>query len=274
MRIPLSMYRRIWKYARIKVGDKLGLPVPPSYTMKTEWIKQFDRNPMFVTLADKVEAKRHVAKLIGEEYLIPTIGVYKSADEIDFAKLPQKFVLKTNNASGTNIICTDKASLDVANTRRLLDKWVKNRNFGWKEREWHYPLIEPRILCEEFVNDSHGELRDFKFFCFNGKPHYVQVDIDRYKKTKSRAIFDVSWNRQKMRLSALDYHGDIPKPENYGKMVELASILSAGFKSVRVDFYNVDGKIYFGEFTFFAGDMIFTPSKYDEVWGRLIDLSK
>ena len=204
LRIPLSMFRRLWKYARIRFGDCLGLPVPQTYTMKTEWIKQFDRNPMFVTLADKVEVKNYVAGLIGDKYLIPTVGVYKSVSEIDFKKLPDRFVLKTNNASGTNIICTDKVLLDIPNTMRLLDKWVKNRSFGWKEREWHYPLIKPRILCEEFMEDSSGNLLDYKFFCFNGNPTFVKVHID-VGKAKSIAIFDINWNRQNMKLRFPNY---------------------------------------------------------------------
>ena len=272
--LPLNMFKRLYVYLRVVMCRKFGWKVPDSYAMKVEWIKLYDRNPMYVQLADKVKVKEYVKELVGEEYLIKTLGVYKSAEDIDFNKLPDRFVLKTNNASGTNIICRDKSKLDISAARTKLQKWVEDRSFGWKAGEWHYRLIEPRILCEEFVNDKNGELRDYKFFCFNGVPRFVWVDIDRYKPDKSRAIFDAEWNRQNMTLATPDYKGDVKKPENYDLMLKIAAKLSQGLKLVRVDLYNVDGKILFGEMTFFSGDMFFRPRKFDKVWGSLIDIEK
>lgn len=267
----LNLSRRAYRYCRIRIGEKLGLPVPKTYSMRIEWIKQFDKNPKMVTCADKVEAKDYVRNIIGDEYLIPTLGVYNSADEIDFEKLPEKFVLKTNNSSSTNIIVKDKSKLDIPLAKKQLDKWLKTplkKIYG----EWHYPLIKPKILCEEFIGSTTKGLDDYKFFCFNGKVNYGWIDVGRYTEHKARAIFDRNWNRVPMTLFTRDYKGDAPKPKNYDKMVEIAESLSKEFKLVRVDFYNIDGKIYFGEMTFFSGDMFFNPRKYDRIWGEKISL--
>ena len=241
--------------------------------MKLEWLKYFGRDPRYVEFADKIAVRDYVARTIGAEYLIPEIGHYRSASEIDFDSLPEKFVLKTNNASGTNIICKDKATLDVQAAREKLNRWL-SRTFGRREGEWHYGQIRPGILCEAFINDRNGELRDYKFFCFNGVPKYVWVDFDRYGANKARSIRDISWNKVPLRLTALDYKGEVPKPPNYEKMVEIAQKLAGDLKSVRVDLYNVDGKIYFGEMTFFSGDLYFRPRKYNRIWGQQLDLGR
>lgn len=245
-RMPLNFLRRFYRRYRILIGEKLRLPVPREFTMKLEWLKYFDKNPLMPIYADKVAVKDYVVKEIGEQYIIKTLGVYTSASEIDFDKLPKRFVLKTNNASGTNIIVKDKSMLDIARTRQKLDTWLKNRSFGKREHEWQYLQIDPKILCEEFIESDEDGLSDYKFFCFNGKVAFVWKDIGRYTKHKARAIFDSGWNRMPMTLFTANYKGDIPKPANYDKMIELAEKLSKPFKEVRVDFYNVDGKIYFG----------------------------
>ena len=272
VRAPLNFLRRKCRRWRILIGEKLGLPVPDEFTMKLEWIKYFDRNPLMVTCADKVLVKDYVAKIIGDEYVIKTLGVFDRAEEIDFDVLPGKFLLKTNNASGTNIIVKDKSKLDIPRTREKLNRWIENRSFGKKENEWQYLAIEPKILIEEFVESPDGDLRDYKFFCFNGTPRYAWCDVDRHGENKSRAIFDIAWSRLPMRLFTRDYGGDVLKPENYEKMVELAEKLSKPFKQVRVDFYNVGGKILFGEMTFFSGDLLFRPRKWNKIWGKQLKL--
>lgn len=272
VRVPLNLLRRTYRHWRIVLGEKLGLPVPEEFTMKLEWIKCFDKNPLMVVCADKVKVKDYVAPIIGEEYLIKTLGVYDSTDEIDFQKLPEKFVLKTNNASGTNLIVPDAQKLDKDNARRTLDKWIKNRSFGKKEHEWQYLAIEPKILAEEYIETPDGDLPDYKFFCFNGKVRYAWQDVGRYTKNKARAIFDAEWNRLPLTLFTRNYKGEVPKPQGYEKMVEMAEKLSKPFKQVRVDFYNISGKIYFGEMTFFSGDLIFRPRKWNKIWGRQLNL--
>ncbi|MBO6101758.1 MAG: hypothetical protein J6P03_00705 [Opitutales bacterium] len=268
---PLNIARRFCRKYRIILGEKIGLPVPREFTMKLEWLKHFDKNPLMPEYADKVEVKRHMSKIIGDEFLIKTLGVYDKASEIDFDKLPNKFVLKTNNASGTNIIVADKSKLDIDSAREKLDLWLKQK-FGEKEHEWQYLQIKPKILCEEFIETEDGELSDFKFFCLNGKVRFAWKDIGRFTKNKARAIFDAGWNRIPMTLFTRNYEGDVPKPKNYEKMVEIAEKISQPFKEVRVDLYNVDGKIYFGETTFFSGDLFFRPRKYNKIWGDMLDL--
>lgn len=270
IRAPYAQLEIWYRHYRIVFGEKLGIPVPNSFVMKNEWLKTFERNPLIVSCSDKVLAKDYVRSKIGGEYIIPTIAVYGSADEIDFDKLPNKFVAKTNNSSGTNIICTDKSHADLASIRLKLDVWMKTRlNYGKRHYIWFYSKIVPKILIEEFIeSDTDDGLRDYKFWCFNGKPTYVWVDIDRYGKNKSRSIRNIDWSELPMSLSTPRYLGDLKKPENYDLMVELARKLSADFKLVRVDLYNVKGKIYFGELTFASGDLIFNPPVYDRIWGE------
>ena len=267
---PLNMIRRYGRKWRVIIGEKLGLPVPNTFTMKLEWIKHFDKNPLMVNCADKVLVKDYVANIIGNEYIIKTLGVYDDANDIDFDALPNKFVLKTNNASGTNIIVSDKSKIDIKAIRKKLNYWLSQK-FGKKESEWQYLAIQPKILIEEFIEapTSNG-LDDYKIFCMNGIARYAWIDVGRYTKHKARAIFDVEWNRIPMILFTRNYKGDVEKPKNYEKMVELAEKLSKPFKQVRVDFYNIDGKIYFGEMTFFSGDLIFRPRKYNNIWGSFL----
>lgn len=269
---PLNLLRRKGRKWRILIGNALGLPVPDDFTMKLEWIKYFDKNPLMVACADKVKVKEYVANLIGDEYIIKTLGVYDNADEIDFSKLPNKCVIKTNNASGTNIIIKDKSICDISAIKEQLNKWIQDKSFGKKEGEWQYLAITPKILVEEFIECDKDDLNDYKFFCMNGVARYVQCDLDRHSKKKSRAIYDINWNRIPLILFTRNYKGDLEKPENYEKMVTLAEQLSKPFKQVRVDFYNVNGKIYFGEMTFFSGDLLFRPRKWNKIWGRKIKL--
>lgn len=274
LRAPINLVRRLYRRYRILCGEKLGLNVPQEFTFKLEWLKYFDKNPLMVTCADKIKVKDYVAGIIGDEYIIKTLYTYDNADDIDFDKLPSRFVLKTNNASSTNIIVDDKSRIDEFRIRKQLNKWLKCRTFGKREHEWQYLAIDPKILCEEFIESSDGDLSDFKIFCLNGVARFVWKDIGRYTDHKARAIFDIDWNRLDMTLFTRNYDGEVVKPKNYEKMVRLAELLSKPFKEVRVDFYNIDGKIYFGEMTFFSGDLIFRPRKYDKIWGAYLDLSK
>lgn len=274
-RAPVNHLRRIYRRYRVLWGEKMGLSVPQDFTLKLEWLKYFDRNPLMVTCADKIKVKDYVAEIIGDEYITKTLQVYDNANDIDFGELPSKFVLKTNNASSTNIIIKDKSKIDIPQIRKKLNKWLACRTFGKKEHEWHYLRIKPKILCEEFIDTPNGDdLSDFKIFCLNGIARFVWKDIGRYTTNKSRAIFDINWKRIDMTLFTKNYDGEVPKPKNYEKMVKLAEKLSKPFKEVRIDFYNIDGKIYFGEMTFFSGDLIFYPRKYNKIWGAYLDLKK
>lgn len=273
IRMPLNHARRLWRRLVAFGYQHFGFPKPRTFTEKLEWIKRYERDPRMVVMADKAEVRGFVKERIGGQYLIPCLGVYRRVEEIPFDTLPDQFVLKVNNASGANIICTDKTKLDINRARRQLQAWLNRRNFSSVEHEWHYARIEPAVVCESFVQDSKGELNDYKFFCFHGEPKYVWVDIARHDAEKrSRNVFDERWNPLPLQLHVPRFLGNIPPPAHFDKMLELARKLSRGFKSVRVDLYNVDGKIYFGEMTFFSGDLFFCPRKYDRIWGDQLDL--
>lgn len=228
-----------------------------------------------VMMADKAKVRDFVRECIGEEYLIPCLGVYHTAQEIPFDTLPQRFVLKVNNASGANIICRDKSKLDIEATRRQVDAWLRRSAYNKVEQEWHYAQIPPAVVCEAFMEDANGELNDYKFFCFHGEPKYVWIDIARHDYAKRcRNIFSADWTDIPLKLFVPRFRGDIPPPPGFEHMRALAAKLSQGLKSVRVDLYNVDGRIYFGEMTFFSGDLFFHPRKYNRIWGDALDLTR
>lgn len=272
IRLPLNIWRQEWPYFRAMLTKKLGFSMPKKFTEKYMYWRITRRDPLIVKCSDKIAVREYVKEKVGEEYLIPSLGVYKTAEEIDFKKLPDSFVLKTNNASGTNIFCSDKSKLDENKARKTLSKWIAQKNYKLRHLAWFYVKIPPKIICEKFVKDTSGELKDYKFWCFNGEPRYVWVDTGRYTDSKSRAIMDISWKKLPLKLDTPITPYELPKPENYDVMVELARTLSRDFEVVRVDLYNVEGIIYFGELTFASGDMVFSPSKYDKIWGAQLNL--
>ncbi len=252
-------------------GKTLNIP-PKSYTEKIQFAKFYDSTPLKAKLTDKYAVREWVADTIGEQYLIPLLGVWDHYDEIDFSKLPEKFVLKTNNGSGTNLVVTDKASIDHKKAKRDFEFWLK-QDFAFSGRgyELHYSLIKPKIIAEKYMTDKTGELNDYKFLCFNGEPHFVWVDVGRYSK-HCRNVYDLEWNLQPWKQFTYDNsEKPIPKPENLQTMIELARKLSKGFGHVRVDLYNIDGNIYFGEMTFTNGkgfEMIY-PEEANIMLGSL-----
>lgn len=262
----------------VKMGYKLNLNNPQTFNEKLQWLKIYNRKPEMVDMVCKVEAKKYVANIIGEDYIIPTLGVYNSVEEIDFDKLPNQFVLKCTHDSGGIVICSDKSKLDIEAAKDKLAKGLKI-NYYYQNREWPYKLVKPRIIAEEFMVDESGfELKDYKFFCFNGKVEFLFIASDRGSKTEETKFdfFDTDFNH----LPFLNGHPNskkkIQKPENFDKMIELASKLSVGYPHLRVDFYNVKGNIYFGELTFyhFSGMVPFEPREWDDKLGKLIKLSK
>lgn len=260
---------------RCSLKKKLNLENPQTFTAKLNWQKLYDRNPLYTKLVDKYEVKDYVANLIGEEYLIKTIAVYDSADEIDFNSLPQKFVLKCTHDSGDIIICKDKSCLDIEETRRKLSKGLAN-NFYYDSREWPYKDVQRRIIAEEYMEDSLTcELRDYKFFCFDGKVECMFVASERQKnKEPFFDFFDMNYQH----LSIKNGHPNssiLPdKPKCFELMKELSSVLSKGLPQVRIDLYEVDGKVYFGEYTFFhfGGFTPFEPEEWDYRLGGMITL--
>lgn len=258
-------------YAK-RMGFRPNLIQPTRYTEKMQWAKIHDHDPLRTVLSDKLQVRNWVSSKIGDQYLIPLLGSWDCADDIDFDSLPQSFVLKTNNASGTNIIVTDKNSADFARIRKKLNAWMK-LDIGWYYFEMQYIDILPKIIAEKYMVDSReeGDLRDYKFLCFDGIPHYVWIDLDRSENHK-RVVFDMNWERQSWTFNDLPvYDGTLEKPKCFEEMVRIASVLAKGFGHVRVDLYAINNHPYFGEMTFTSasGMCKFYPDEYDEKIGAL-----
>lgn len=262
----------IWYYRRTK--KFLNLDNPLSFNEKIQWLKLYDSTPLKTQLADKFLARSWVAKKIGEEYLIPLLGVYDSYDQIEFEKLPEQFVLKANHGSGWNIIVKDKKSLDNDVAKSKFDVWMK-RNFAFANGlELHYKDIPPKIVVEKYMADLEGDIFDYRFFCFNGKPEYVWVDIGSGTANHRRNIYDLEWNLQDYEVSYPKISPLPEKPDTFEQMKKLAALLCAEFSFVRVDFYSVDGKIYFGEMTFTpqSGAGVWEKDEINYLYGELIHL--
>lgn len=256
---------------RCRPHEKLDFDNPVTFNEKLQCLKFHYRQPICTRMVDKYEARKIVRERIGEEYLIPLLGVYDNFDEIDFDKLPDKFVLKANNDSGGVVICHDKSELDMGKARKRLTRSMESSYF-WKGREYPYKDIKPRIIAEKMMTDpEHPDLQDYKFFCFNGEPRILfYVSCRQTQRKGNFDYFDVKTG-SRLPITNPGYpHSDIDRIEvrNMDKMVEIASKLSEGFPFIRIDLYNIEGRVYFGEFTFFDGGG-FTPYKPEEWSVRL-----
>lgn len=261
---------------RLKVGYSLNLDNPKTFNEKIQWLKLHDRNPLYTQLVDKYEVRQYVKEKIGEEFLIPLLGVWDNFDDIDFAALPNQFVLKCTHDSGGLVICKDKSKLDINAARKKINNCMK-RNYYWALREWPYKNVKPRIVAEKYMEESlNGELCDYKVFCFDGKPKYIQVDFNRFVEHK-RNLYTIDWEYIDMTLQfPTDKSKIFPKPTNLNEMLHFAEVLSKEISHVRCDFYSVAGKTFFGEMTFFHGGGFekFTPELWDEKFGEMIDLGE
>lgn len=250
---------------------------PQTFSEKIQWLKLYDRKPIYSTMVDKYKAKKYVASIIGDEYIIPTIGVWDNPKDIDFDTLPDRFVLKCNHNSGKGMcICKNKAELDFNKARKELCEGLKE-NYYLKCREWPYKNVKRRVIAEQYMEDHNNkDLKDYKFFCFDGKPIYCQVISDR-SSLMSIDFYDASWNHQPFHEPRVYPFSKNPQtiPVNYQKMLELAAVLSKGFRFLRVDFYEINNKIYFGELTFYPTSGLggFDPNEYDNLFGDLIKLN-
>lgn len=266
-----------WKYY-LNFHKRLHLDNPQTYNEKLQWLKLYDQHDEYTQMVDKYEAKKNVASIIGEEYIIPTYGLYDSFEEIDFASLPQQFVLKCTHNSGGVFVCKDKAVFDIDGARKQVNKWLK-KNPYWKNREYPYKNVKPRIIIEQYMEDESGyELKDYKFFCFNGIAKYIFVASDRGKDNEETKFdfYDIEWNLLPFTNGHPNSNKMMKKPENYDKMVEISERLSQGIPHVRVDLYNINGHIYFGELTFFhwSGLVPFVPEKWDYIFGDSLVLPR
>lgn len=262
----------------LRTGYKLNLKNPQTFNEKLQWLKLNHRKPEMVTMVDKVEAKKYVANIIGEEYVIPTLGVFDSVDEINFDNLPEQFVLKCTHDSGGIVICSDKSKLDIEAAKNKLRKGLKI-NYYYQNREWPYKQIKPRIIAEQYMVDESGyELKDYKFFCFDGKVELLFIATDRGSKNEETKFdfFDTEFKHLPFTNGHPNTTKPITKPEGFEKMKEMAARLSKGYPHLRVDLYNVNGKIYFGELTFYhwSGMTPFVPEEWDYKLGEMIIFSK
>src|SRR5690606_1351983 len=258
----------------LKVGYKLDLKNPKTFNQKLNWMKLYYRDEALSRLSDKYEVKEYVKKTIGDQFVVKNYGVWDAFDQIDFEKLPSKFVLKTTHDQGGVIVCDDKSTFDIDKARAKINKHLR-QNLYYKFREWPYKNIKPRIIAEEFLVDSDKKLDDFKFFCFNGKVKAMYIATERNSGNVKFDFFDIEFNHLNIVQSYPQSGKSFEKPANYELMVDLASRLSKGLPQVRIDFYNVNGKVFFGEFTFFhhGGLHPFHPEEWDYEFGSYIDLS-
>lgn len=259
---------------RSRAGYKLNLKNPITFNEKLQWIKLYDHNPQYTTMVDKHSVKKYVADIIGEEYIIPTLGVWDKPEDIDWESLPRQFVLKCTHDSGGLVICKDKALLNKEKAIEKLGKSLQY-NFYLAAREWPYKNVPRRIIAEEYKEDEFGELRDYKFFCFDGEVKALFIATDRQSREEPYFdFFDADFNHLPMRHG----HPNAPtlpqKPRSFEKMKELAAKLSKGMAEARIDFYDVNGHPYFGEITLFhhTGMVPFEPKKWDEIFGSWIKL--
>ena len=265
-----------WKYYTV-FHKKLNLDNPQTYNEKLQWLKLYDRRPEYTKMVDKAEAKKYVANIIGEGYIIPTLGVYNSFDDINFDNLPNQFVIKCTHDSGGVVVCKDKSTLDIKAARKKIEYGLSKTNF-WGTREWPYKNVEPRIIIEQYLEDESGyELKDYKVHCFNGEPKFILVASGRYQNDIRFNFYDLNWNLMPFEKShkRIDSNITIAKPDNLDEMLDLAKALSVNIPHLRVDFYNVKNKIYFGELTFFPASGLgkFNPKEWDYKIGEWLSLN-
>lgn len=260
----------------LKVGYKLDLKNPRTFNEKLQWLKLYDRKPEYTTMVDKYEVKKYVADKIGEEYIIPTLGVWDNPEDIDFDSLPNQFVLKTAHGGGGGgvVICKDKSKLNQIAVIKKLKKSL-SQDIYKSLREWPYKNVPRRIIAEKYMEDANTkELRDYKFFCFNGDVKALFIAMERSTGDVKFDYFDSDFNHLDIVQSHPMSGKKIEKPLTFELMKKLASKLSVGIPHVRVDFYEINGKVYFGELTFthHGGITPFHPEKWDKIFGDWLEL--
>lgn len=264
-------------YFKCKMGYKLNLKNPQTFNEKLQWLKLYDRNPEYTKMVDKYEVREYIKEKIGEEYLIPLIGVYDKFDDIDFDELPNQFVIKCNHDSGGLVICKDKDKLNIEETRKKINKSLK-RNYYYSGREWPYKNVKPRIIIEKYMEDSNkSDLIDYKLFCFNGIPKIVLVCSERFSSSNMcETWFDMNWKLIDMTESGHRVDSTISKPKQLKKMVELSKKLSKNIPFIRVDWYEIGDKLYFGELTFYpaSGFEKFEPKEWNKKIGDMLSIDK
>lgn len=259
---------------RLSLGESINLDNPQSFNEKLNWLKLYDRNPLYTILVDKYEVKKYVSEIIGAEYIVPSYGVWNKFEDINFEKLPSSFVLKATHDSSGVLICSSKSSFDFKGASKRLNR-VLDRNYFYSCREWPYKNVQPRIIADEYLkDDKNGVLLDYKFLCFNGVPLYMYCTV------KGNDIFenfyDMDFNPVNFYRGYKRKSPEFSKPINFELMKTLACELSKNIPFVRIDFFEVNEKVYFGEYTFFdwGGFKKFSSKEVDLFLGSLIKLNK
>ena len=258
-----------------KLSRKLNLDNPTTFNEKIQWLKLHDRKDIYTIMVDKYLAKDYVANLIGSNYIIPTLGIYEKFDDIDFEKLPDQFVIKCTHDSGGLVIVKNKKCINKNNVKKKIERCMKH-NYYYSGREWPYKNVKPKIIIEKYMEDKKtSELRDYKFFCFKGVPKFMFLATDRQINDTKFNFYDLDFNLLPFTQGHPNDTRIIEKPQNFDKMIELAKVLSKDIPHVRVDFYEINGNIYFGELTFYhySGFTKFNPNEWDEKLGKYIEIS-
>lgn len=261
---------------RLRIGKKLNLAEPKYFTEKLQWLKLYNRKNEYTQMVDKYEVKKIIEKKIGSKYVVPTLGCWTNFDEIDFSKLPEKFVLKCTHDSGSVMICDDKKTFDYEAAKKHFDFHIKNDEY-LLGREWPYKNVTRRIIAEPKLDESNGEngftIHDYKFFCFDGVPKVMYISNDRGEDPRTD-FFDMEFNHLPIHMK--DPNSDIPphKPAMFEKMKEISTLLSKGIPHLRVDFYAIEDELYVGELTFFhnSGFVSVQPDEWDLQMGEWIKL--
>lgn len=259
---------------RFSMGHSLNLKNPQTYTEKLNWLKLYDHDPRYPGIVDKWAVMDFVKARIGEKYCVKKYGVWEHFEDIDFDALPNQFVLKCTHDSGGIAICRDKATFDREAAQKKLKASLKT-NYYWLNREWPYKEVKPRILAEEYLEDAETkDLPDYKFFCFDGEPKFLFVVFGRSEGHTCADFYDMDYHRLPVRQRHPNAPVPIEKPKCFDEMAELARKLSTGFKHVRVDFFQANGRVYFGEMTLThsGGYHPFSPESYDRIFGEYLHL--
>ncbi|MDE7341037.1 MAG: glycosyl transferase [Lachnospiraceae bacterium] len=274
--IPDRIYLKI--LYGIKVGKKLNLHNPQTFSEKIQWLKLYDRNPEYTILVDKYEVKKYVADKIGEKYIIPTLGVWNKFEDIDFDLLPDQFVLKCTHDSGGLVICKDKSKLDIKKIRKKMTRSLRN-NYYYIFREWPYKNVKPKIIAEKYMAER-GKIvpEDYKVYCMNGMPRYIVVFHNRFSKNGqlSETVYDTNWIPQNFSLNGHFSISNIvqPRPECLDELLNICTILCQGISQVRIDFYIIENNIFFGEITLYAASGLqkMIPADMDRIIGEMVQI--
>lgn len=270
--LPDKLYLQILFF--LHFGRFINLKNPKTFSEKLQWLKLYNRRPEYTQMVDKYAVKQYVADKIGTEHIIPTIDVWNRPEDIDFDKLPNSFVLKTTHSGGSSgvVICKDKSKLNIKKAIKKLKKSLKT-DLSKSKKEWPYRNVPRKIIAEKYMEDEYGELRDYKFYCFNGEVKFIKVDYHRFSEHR-RKIYDTQWNLLPLIYVCPNNNDDLIMPKNFEQMLDIAKTLSKNIPHLRVDLYNINGKIYFGELTFFptSGYRYLIPNEWNYKFGDWLKL--